>query len=191
METLLGLCVGVGLSAACGFRVFVPLLIMSIASYSGHLTLAPAFQWIASPAAIAAFSVATVLEVGGYYVPWIDHLLDAVSTPVAMVAGTIITASFVTEVSPFLQWTLAVVAGGGAAGVIQASTVALRGVSTAGTGGLANPVFATAELGGSLVTSLGALIAPLAVLLVLGAGLVFVAVKVFRFRASRAYRSFV
>jgi hypothetical protein len=161
METLLALCVGTGLSAACGFRVFVPLLIMSIASYSGHLQLASSFQWIGSPAALTALSIATVLEIAGYYVPWVDHFLDTIATPAAVTAGTIITASMVTDVSPFLRWSLALIAGGGVAGVVQASTVVLRGVSTASSGGLANPIFATAELGGSIITAIFSLFAPI------------------------------
>lgn len=171
METVLSLCVGIGLSAACGFRVFVPLLLMSIASYTGHLTLGSGFDWIGSQPALIAFSVATALEIGGYYVPWLDHLLDTVSTPAAIVAGTVITASFVTDLSPFLRWTLAVVAGGGAAGLVQGSTVLLRGGSTLVTGGLGNPVFATAELAGSLVVTAFSFLAPIATVafLILGA----------------------
>ena len=167
METILSLCVGVGLSAACGFRVFVPFLIMSVAAYSGHLSLSPEFQWIGSFPALISFSVATALEIAGYYVPWVDHFLDTAATPAAIVAGTIVTASFVTDVSPFLQWTLAVVAGGGAATVVQATTVLARGASSLSTGGLGNPVFATAELAGSLVTSLIALVAPILVVLLI------------------------
>ncbi|MBM3838380.1 MAG: DUF4126 domain-containing protein [Verrucomicrobia bacterium] len=161
METILSLCVGVGLSAACGFRVFVPLLVMSIASYSGHLTLASSFQWIGSEPALIAFGVATVLEIAGYYVPWVDNFLDTVASPAAVVAGTIVTASMITDVSPFLKWTLAVIAGGGAAGLVQATTVLGRGASTVSTGGLANPVFATAELGGSIVASVLSIVAPI------------------------------
>src|SRR5262245_56242243 len=160
METLLSLCVGIGLSAACGFRVFVPLLVMSVAAHSGHLTLASGFEWIGSTPALIAFSSATVLEIAGYYVPWVDHLLDTMATPAAIVAGIVVTASCVTDVSPFLRWTLAAIAGGGAATVTQASTVLLRGGSTLATGGLGNPVFATAELGGSILVSLLSLVAP-------------------------------
>ncbi len=160
METILSLCVGIGLSAACGFRVFVPLLVVSIASYSGHVTLASGFQWIGSYPALVTFSVATALEIAGYYVPWVDHFLDTLATPAAIVAGTIVTASFVTDVSPFLRWTLAAIAGGGAAGMIQASTILARGASTLATGGLGNPVIATAELGGALITSVLSLLAP-------------------------------
>src|SRR5258705_403728 len=143
METLFGVCMGIGLAAACGFRVFVPLLVMSIASLSGHLTLAPSFQWIGSYPALIAFSVATALEIAAYYVPWLDHLLDTIATPAAIVAGTVVTASMISGMSPFLQWTLAAIAGGGAAGLVQGATVLTRAASTATTGGLGNPLVAT------------------------------------------------
>ena len=160
MELLLSVCIGLGLSAACGFRIFVPLLVTSIAAHSGHLDLASSFEWVGSPAALTAFSIATALEIGGYYVPWLDNFLDTVATPAAIVAGTVVTASMVTDVSPFLKWSLAVVAGGGIAGTVQAATVLARGLSLTGTGGLANPLIATAELGGSILTAIAAVIAP-------------------------------
>jgi hypothetical protein len=169
METALSILVGVGLSAACGFRVFVPLLVVNLAARAGHLRLALGFDWMSSDAALIAFSVATVLEIAGYYIPWMDHLLDTLATPAAVVAGTIVTASLVTDVSPFLRWTLAAIAGGGAAGAVQVSTVVTRAASTATTGGLANPLVATVELGGSVITSLLAVMVPVAaVLLVAG-----------------------
>ena len=163
METLLSVCLGIGLSAACGFRIFVPLLVMSIASFSGHLHLAPGFAWIGTYPALISFSVATCLEIAGYYIPWVDHLLDTIATPAAVVAGTVITASLATDMSPLLRWTLAVIAGGGVAGAVQGVTVATRATSTLATAGLANPVVATAELAGSVATSILALLAPLVV----------------------------
>lgn len=169
MELILSLCVGLGLSAACGFRVFVPLLAMSIAAHAGHLHLDPAFGWIASTPALAALSCATVLEIGAYYIPWLDHFLDTVATPAAVVAGIVVTASMVTDVSPFLKWTLAVIAGGGAAAVVQSGTVLARTASFATTGGLGNPLVSTVELGGSILTSILAILAPLlAIILVVG-----------------------
>lgn len=160
MENFLAICVGIGLSAACGFRVFVPLLVTSIAAHSGHLHLAKSFAWIGSDTALVAFAIATCVEVGGYYIPWVDNLLDTLATPAAVVAGTIVMASMVTDMSPFLKWTLAVIAGGGTAGMVQAGTVLVRGASSAATGGLANPLFATVELGGSLLASILAVAAP-------------------------------
>src|SRR5215468_7924372 len=101
MEQVLSICVGIGLSAACGFRVFIPLLIMSIASLSGHLSLAHGFEWIGTYPALISFSVATCLEIAGYYIPWLDHLLDTMATPAAVIAGTIASASVIGDMSPF------------------------------------------------------------------------------------------
>ena len=180
METILSICLGIGLSAACGFRVFVPLLVMSVASISGHLTLAHGFEWIGSYPALITFSVATFAEIAGYYIPWVDHLLDTIATPAAIIAGTIITAALVTDVSPFLKWTLAIIAGGGAAGVVQGTTVLARGASAVGTGGFANPLIATAELGGSIVTSILAVIAPVIVVFLLALFLIIFGKRILR-----------
>src|SRR6266576_3179127 len=136
METLLSVCVGIGLSAACGFRVFVPLVVMSIAAQTGHLTLAHGFEWVGSYPALVAFAVATCVEIAGYYIPWVDNLLDTIATPAAIIAG------------------------GGVAGMVQGTTVATRGVSSIGTGGLGNPLIATAELAASTVASIVAVLAP-------------------------------
>ena len=161
IETLLTVCLGIGLSAACGFRIFVPMLVLSIATRSGHVELATGFDWIGSTPALITFSVATVLEIGAYYIPWLDNLLDSMASPVAVVAGTVITASVVTDVSPLMQWTMAIIAGGGAAAAVQATTVVTRGASSVGTGGLGNPIVATAELGGSLFMSVLSVFLPL------------------------------
>ena len=160
-ETLLGIAVGIGLSAACGFRVFVPLLTMNVAALTGYLQLAPGFEWIGSYYATMAFGSATVVEVLAYYIPWLDHFLDLIASPTAIIAGTIATASMVMELSPFLKWTLAIIAGGGAAALIQGATVALRTKSSALTGGLGNPLISTAEVIGSMITSLLAIIVPI------------------------------
>lgn len=160
METLLSIFVGVGLSAACGFRIFVPLLVMSIASLTGNLTLAPDFEWIGTYPALAAFAIATLFEIAAYYVPWIDNLLDTVAIPAATVAGTIVMASAVSEMSPFLKWALAVIVGGGVAGTIQGFTSITRIASTATTGGVGNPVVSTVEAGGSIAMSILAIAVP-------------------------------
>ncbi len=160
METMLSIFVGVGLAAACGFRIFIPLLIMSIASLSGQLTLSPEFEWIATYPALAAFGIATIFEIAAYYIPWVDNLLDTIAVPAATVAGTIVMASAVSDVSPFLQWALAVIVGGGVAGTVQGFTSITRIASTATTGGVGNPVVSTAEAGGAIVMSILAITLP-------------------------------
>lgn len=172
--------VGVGLAAACGFRVFVPLLVVSIAAVSGHLTLAPSFHWMGTWPAVVAFGAATALEIGGYYIPWLDHLLDTVATPAAIVAGTVISASVFTDMSPFLRWSLAFIAGGGTAALVQGGTVVTRAASFATTGGLGNPVVSTGEWVLSGLASVLAIIVPIvAIVLLAGAG-VFVGRKLLR-----------
>jgi hypothetical protein len=168
METALCICLGIGLSAACGFRVFVPMLVMSLAALSGHLHLSQGFTWIGSYPALITFSAATVLEVGGYFIPWLDHLLDTMATPAAIVAGTIATAAIVTDMSPMMKWSLAIIAGGGAAGIVQGATVVARGVSTGTTGGVANPIFASIELGASVLMSVMTILVPVFGVVLLG-----------------------
>lgn len=160
METLLGIAVGIGLSAACGFRVFVPLLVMNLASLSGQLHLSPGFAWLGTYYATVAFGTATIVEVLGYYIPWLDHVLDIIATPAAIIAGTIATASTVTNISPFLKWALAIIAGGGVAGLVQGTTVALRAQSSVATAGIGNPLVSILELAGSVITALLAILVP-------------------------------
>jgi hypothetical protein len=160
MELALSICLGVGLSAACGFRVFVPLLGVSVAAMAGHLGLAEGFEWMGTWPAVACFLTATVLEVAAYYVPWIDNLLDSVAMPAAVVAGTLITAAVITDMSPLMKWSLALIAGGGTAGVIQAASVALRGTSSVATGGTANWAVASGELAASVFTTILSVVLP-------------------------------
>ena len=168
-ESLLSVCLGLGLSAACGFRIFVPFLVMNVAYRAGYLALSDSFEWIGSTPALIAFAVATGLEIAAYYVPWVDNLLDTIASPTAVVAGVIVTASVVTGMDPFLRWTLAVIAGGGVAGTVQAITSTTRHASAITTAGFGNPVVSTVEAGGSLVLSFLSLIWPLiAVILVFG-----------------------
>jgi hypothetical protein len=161
MNTLLSVLLGVGLSAACGFRIFVPFLLVGIAARTGHVALGPSFAWMAGTPALIALGVATVIEIGAYYIPWLDHVLDLVATPAAVVAGMVMTASVVTGLDPMLKWTLALIAGGGIAGTIQGLTVGTRKVSLLTTGGLGNPVVSTVELLGSVLLTLLAIALPL------------------------------
>jgi len=172
--------IGVGLSAACGFRVFMPLLVMSLATQFGLLSLSPGFEWIGSDAGTVAFAVATILEISGYFIPWLDHLLDSIATPAAVLAGILATASLLGDFSPLLRWSLAIIAGGGAAGLVQASTVALRGLSLATTGGLANPVFSLLETLGAAGLSVFAILLPIIALILIVALILFALTRILR-----------
>ncbi|MFO7637745.1 MAG: DUF4126 domain-containing protein [bacterium] len=171
MEYLLYALLGIGLAAACGFRVFVPLLVMSIAALTGHLELAGDFAWLGTWPALVVFAVATLLEIAAYYIPWLDHLLDTIAGPAAIVAGIVVTASVVVGMNPVLRWPLAVIAGGGVAGTIQFATSSLRRTSEYVTAGFSQPLAVSAENGGAVGMSVLSLLLPavaggLAVLLI-------------------------
>lgn len=173
METLYSIAVGIGLSAACGFRVFVPFFLMSLGALTGYYEPADGFAWVGTVPAAVGLGTATVLELLGYAIPWVDNALDAIATPAAVVAGVVASASVLGDVPPMLQWTLAAVAGGGAAGLVQGGTVAARGASSGTTGGLGNFAVAGAELVASVLTTVLALVAPFVLLALLLVGALF------------------
>ena len=122
--------VGVGLSAAAVFVYLFPLALAR--DKAGHVTFGQEFVWMDSNVALAAFGLAALLEVGAYYIPWLDNALDTVAAPAAVVAGTLTSASvFGQDMSPWLKWSLAAIAGGGAAGAVQLTTTVTRGTSSA------------------------------------------------------------
>ncbi len=163
----LSVALGVGLAAATGLRLFLPMLVVSVAAYSGHLPLSENFAWLATPAALVLLSVAALAEILAYYIPGLDNLLDTLATPAAFIAGTLIAAAVITDLPPMVKWAAAIIAGGGIAGLTQTTSAVLRAKSTVLTGTLGNPVIATAEVGGSLLVSLMALVAPLLTLVVI------------------------
>lgn len=179
---------GVSVSAACGFRIFVPMLVVSMAAKCGWLTLDGGFEWLGSDVALIAFAVATVAEIVAYYVPVVDNFLDAAGVPLAAIAGTCLTAAMVTDMTPFLQWTLGIIAGGGSATLVHAATSTVRAAATSLTGGLGNSIVATTEDVAAGGVSLLALLSPvlaISLLLVLLALVVWLALKWRRRRRER------
>jgi hypothetical protein len=179
--TLLSILAALGLAAACGFRVFVPLLVVSIASRAGLLHLSEGFAWIGSTPALACLALATALEIGAYYVPVVDNFLDAVATPAAILAGVVVSMAVMEGVDPWLRWTLGVLAGGTAAAVVQIPTVVARGASTTTTGGLANSAVSTGEAAAAGLFSTLAVLWPLAIPLV-ALAVLYVTYRLFRRR---------
>jgi len=152
---------GISLSAASGLRVFIPILALGLAGRYELLPVSEQFMWMTSDLVLLIVGIAALLEVGSYYVPLVDNLLDLVATPAAMAGGTVILASLLPEMNAATQWLTAAVLGGGTAGVVQGSTVLARGLSTASTGGIGNPIISTGETGGSLLAVLLAVFVPI------------------------------
>jgi len=186
MEIAFSILIGLGLSAACGFRVFIPLLVAGIGIQAGALHPAPDFTWLGSTPALIGFGTATLLEIAAYYIPWLDNVLDIAATPAAVIAGTVVAGSFIVDMNPWARWSLSLIAGGGLAAAVQTGTMGLRGLSLAGTGGLANPIVSTLEWFAATLTSLLAVLAPV---LLLASGLVFVGMLWFVWQRHQASSS--
>lgn len=162
----LGIATGVALSAVAGVRIFLPFLVAGISVKLGVIQVANDFAWISSWPALAVFATAAVTEVLAYYIPVIDHALDVLGSPAAIVAGSLLTASMVVGMDEWLRWSLAIIAGGGIAGTLHVGKTLVRGTSTATTGGLANPLLATGEMLGSTVAAVAAVWIPVVVVCV-------------------------
>ncbi|MCI0452987.1 MAG: DUF4126 domain-containing protein [Candidatus Latescibacteria bacterium] len=160
VDTVASIFAGVGLAAACGFRVFVPLLVLSVAATLDVIPLADDFAWLATTPALIGLATATVMEIAAYYVPWLDHALDVIATPAAVLAGVVTSAAVLSDVTPVLRWALAIVGGGGVAGAVQGATVLVRLKSGVATAGVGNPLVSTGETASSTVTSVLAVVVP-------------------------------
>ncbi|WP_298117279.1 DUF4126 domain-containing protein [Flavobacterium sp.] len=167
LETILSICLGIGLASASGFRVFLPVFALSLASYFNVIPLNESWAWIGGLPALISFGVAMIFEIFGYYIPFIDNLLDTIATPLAAIAGFIVMASTMVDISPTMTTILAIIAGSGSATAFQGLTTTTRLASSVKTAGLGNPVVSTAETGTAITLSSLAIFLPiLAIILV-------------------------
>lgn len=163
-ETIISICLGIGLAASAGFRVFLPLFALSLASYFNVWELNESWQWAGSLAAVITLGVATIVEILAYYIPFVDNVLDAIAIPLATVAGTAVMVSTVADLSPIVTWTLAIIAGGGTAAAIKSASGVTRLTSSVSTAGIANPVVSTVETTTSVVMSVVSIFLPVVAL---------------------------
>ena len=179
MDWIISIFLGIGLAAAVGFRLFLPFLVVNLAAQLGLLELASGFEWMGSTPALILFATASLLEVLAYFIPWFDNLLDIITAPAAMICGTLMMASIMIDMAPWIRWTLAVIAGGGTAGMIKGTSATTRAITSVTTAGIGNPIIATIEATGSIILSVMAIFLPVLTIIVV---LVLGALMVRRFR---------
>ena len=176
-EIFTAIAIGIGLSASCGFRVFVPMLVAGIAAKMGIFPVHEGFQWLGSWPVIISFGTATVIEVLAYYIPFIDNILDTITTPLAIGAGTLLLTSVLPIDNDLLKWVTGFIAGGGTAATVQGASVITRLASSEMTGGTGNAVVATGEHAAAAGTSVLALFVPVAVAIVILLLILFIILK--------------
>lgn len=184
LQTGIALCVGISLSASCGFRVFIPLLVMALGVRFCGLSIDENLAWVGSDTAIICLGAATIAEILAYYIPVVDNLLDTIVGPAALVAGAVVTAGMLGDLPDWLQWSVGIIAGAGTAGTVQLGTSAVRAASTTTSAGIGNPIVSTAENGLSIVGAVMAVLAPL--LAIVGAALLVLLTILF-LRKLRAF----
>ena len=165
-ETIVAVAIGIGLAASCGFRVFVPMFVASIAAKIGIFPVSEGFQWLAGWPAILCFGSATIVEILAYYIPFIDNLLDTITTPLAIGAGTLLLTSVLPVDNDMLKWTTGFIVGGGTAAAVQGGSVMTRLASSKLTAGSGNAVVATGEHAAAFGTSVLSLFIPLIVVVI-------------------------
>lgn len=185
LESLVAIAIGIGLAAATGFRVFAPFLIAGLAARWGLLPLSSGFEWLGSTGALVTLGTASVVEIAAYYVPGVDHVLDLLAGPAAVVAGIVASAAAMADIPPAILWPIAIIGGGGVAGVAKASSAVVRAKAGLTTAGLANPVVATGETAGAVGVAVAAIVIPVVCLLVVAVVVLWLARKGLRFM-SRA-----
>ncbi|VAW10400.1 FIG00652041: hypothetical protein [hydrothermal vent metagenome] len=178
-ETVISLFLGLGLAASVGFRVFLPLFALSLATYFNVWELNESWQWIGSVAALITLGVATIVEIFAYFIPWVDNVLDGMAVPLAAIAGTAVMVSTVAGLDPVVTWSLAIIAGGGTATAIKGAGATTRLASTATTGGVANPIVSVVETGTAVVVTTASIFAPFlaAVLVII---ILFIIFRIYR-----------
>ena len=156
---------GISLASASGFRVFLPPFLLSLAVRTDTLVSfdlsGTEFVIFDSNAAVLILGIACLAEFGAYYVPWLDNVLDTIASPAAVLSGIGMTSMVLVGSDPIIQWSFAIIAGGGSAGIIQATTVVIRGLSSTLTLGFGNSFVASGENIASIVLTIAALIAPI------------------------------
>ena len=160
---------GIALSACCGFRIFVPMLAASVAAYNHWFSFSTDMQWLGSLPAIICFGTAALVEIGAYYFPFLDNILDAIAAPLAVVAGTVLAFAILPtgNSEPLLRWVAALVAGGATAGTIHVGTGLLRLFSTKATLGVGNPVVASGENAVAVTVSILSFVIPVIIAIIL------------------------
>ena len=160
---------GIALSACCGFRIFIPMLVAAVAAYNHWFSFSADMQWLGTLPAIVCFATAAIIEIGAYYFPFLDNILDAVAAPLAIAAGTLLAFAILPagNSEPLLRWVAALIAGGATAGTIHVGTGLLRLFSTKATLGTGNPVVASGENAVALGASILSFVVPVIIATIL------------------------
>lgn len=191
MELLFALCLAVGLGACAGLRAFLPLFLLGLATRMQFpmmgITEAEQAFWLTSNLALVVLGILAALECMLDMVPVVDSAMDVPNFVLSPIAGGFMAFS-VLGGDPGMWWFAMVISVLIACLVslpVHTTSTTVRVVSTATTGGVANPVLSLKETFLSVFGVIGFML--LAPLMLIGAGLF--AYAVFRWVKNRRRQS--
>lgn len=158
---IISLFIGISLATATGFRVFLPLFFVSLASYFNWMPLQDNWQWVRSLHALIVLGIAMVFEILSYYIPFVDNIMDSIAIPLSAIAGTLLFSSQFAESNDIIKWGLSIIAGGGTAATVSTALSGIRLASSASTAGIGNPLVSTVENTGATLMSVLAIFVPI------------------------------
>jgi len=162
LDLYLKILIGLGLSAASGFRLFVPFAILSIFSISGIYNTTSTPYIFSSDLFLVIFIILSVSEVVLFYNPWIDNMLDLISTPASIFSGIILTYFVLYDTEIYLRLLISVILGGLVSLNVQLLTVKARSSTSIFSKGNGNQIVSTIENISSIFISILVLKFPLA-----------------------------
>lgn len=189
---------GSGLAIAAGLNAFIPILMVGIlARFTDLLVLPAGWQWLSNGWVLILLAGLLVVDVLADKIPAIDHINDILQTAIRPTSGGIVftagigsTTTTVTDPGTFvgtrafgmfvvgLLLALAV-------HVVKAVIRALVNVTTAG---IAAPIISSAEEAASVALAMSAVVFPVLVIVLVGAG---IALAVWRWKRWRGARGAV
>jgi uncharacterized membrane protein len=147
MHIVLGILLGLGLSASTGLNTFLPLLLLSAAArfHIAGITLGSKFEWLTSDAAMITLIVACVIELIADKIPAVDHFLDSAGTIIRPIAGALASASVLTGIDPMVAAIVGIIVGAPTSFGFHTLKAGTRVASSATTFGCANPLLSLIE----------------------------------------------
>lgn len=163
---------GVSLAASCGLRAFLPLFLVGmLARFTDLVDIGEAFDWLTSAPALLALFVGVICELAGDKIPAVNHLLDAIQTPVRTLAGMLVSASVMVDMPTWVIALLAIIIGGGTALAVHAAKSTARVGVSAASATTANPLASALEDVACAAATLLSVVLWVAALFVAAAGL--------------------
>ena len=159
---------GIGLALPAGLNAYIPLLGVAMAQYAGWIHLSQPYAVLGQWWVILIITALLMVEILADKVPGVDHVNDIIQTVLRPAAGAVLMVGATGALGkdyPIVMVVLGIVLAGG----VHAVKAAARPVVNATTAGLGGSIASLVEDVMAVLSTAAAILAPLFVLVVIGA----------------------